>query len=285
VAAGGHLADAVDDTRPQAAASSTQVGASDGVQHQADAPEGQPSGGSFGAARIAGRTGLLQGQWAAARPQPQTALPATHASAGNSRLGATLSPRSTALQKDISWQSCRVPPRPAPLRPPAPDPGHPPPPRCPQEASAPDLSDEEQAFISTLNEDLQRFNEFFMEKEEDSVIRLQTLAERLGAARDNPAAMASLKVRGRPAAAAAAGLPARRGGWLRGVPCQQDASWRALCGSVRGGSDRRAGAAGAAAGGCCRRRLACPPRLPGSACRLPWWTSMARWCCCSTGRC
>uniref|UniRef100_A0A7S0V5U9 SPX domain-containing protein n=1 Tax=Polytomella parva TaxID=51329 RepID=A0A7S0V5U9_9CHLO len=41
----------------------------------------------------------------------------------------------------------------------------------------PNLSPEEQLFINTLNEDLQRFNSFFIEKEEDAVIRLQTLSD------------------------------------------------------------------------------------------------------------
>lgn len=38
------------------------------------------------------------------------------------------------------------------------------------------LSAEEAAFVATLNEDLARFNQFFIDKEEDSVIRLQVRA-------------------------------------------------------------------------------------------------------------
>ncbi|KAG2440853.1 hypothetical protein HXX76_003707 [Chlamydomonas incerta] len=44
------------------------------------------------------------------------------------------------------------------------------------------LSLEEQAFISTLNEDLARFNRFFIEKEEEAVIRLQALCDELAPA-------------------------------------------------------------------------------------------------------
>ncbi|KXZ56210.1 hypothetical protein GPECTOR_1g182 [Gonium pectorale] len=41
------------------------------------------------------------------------------------------------------------------------------------------LSPEEQAFINTLNEDLARFNRYFIEKEEEAVIRLQALCDEL----------------------------------------------------------------------------------------------------------
>ncbi|PNW80691.1 hypothetical protein CHLRE_07g325950v5 [Chlamydomonas reinhardtii] len=44
------------------------------------------------------------------------------------------------------------------------------------------LSPEEQAFINTLNEDLARFNRFFIEKEEEAVIRLQALCDELSPA-------------------------------------------------------------------------------------------------------
>ncbi|KAG2425900.1 hypothetical protein HYH02_014901 [Chlamydomonas schloesseri] len=44
------------------------------------------------------------------------------------------------------------------------------------------LSPEEQAFINTLNEDLARFNRFFIEKEEEAVIRLQALCDELAPA-------------------------------------------------------------------------------------------------------
>eukprot|EP00879_Flechtneria_rotunda_P017224 GHRR01018045.1.p2 GENE.GHRR01018045.1~~GHRR01018045.1.p2 ORF type:complete len:148 (+),score=77.92 GHRR01018045.1:395-838(+) len=41
------------------------------------------------------------------------------------------------------------------------------------------LSAEEMAFVNTLNEDLLRFNRFFIDKEEDSVIKLQALSDRI----------------------------------------------------------------------------------------------------------
>lgn len=44
------------------------------------------------------------------------------------------------------------------------------------------LSPEETAFVNMLNEDLLRFNRFFIDKEEDSVIKLQSLADRIAAA-------------------------------------------------------------------------------------------------------
>ncbi|GFR41498.1 hypothetical protein Agub_g2192 [Astrephomene gubernaculifera] len=44
------------------------------------------------------------------------------------------------------------------------------------------LSPEEQAFITTLNEDLARFNRYFIEKEEEAVIRLQALCDEVAAA-------------------------------------------------------------------------------------------------------
>lgn len=46
------------------------------------------------------------------------------------------------------------------------------------------LSIEEQDFMDTLNEDVNRFNTFFMEKEEDAVINLQTMETELQQARD-----------------------------------------------------------------------------------------------------
>ena len=46
------------------------------------------------------------------------------------------------------------------------------------------LSVEEQDFMYTLNEDVNRFNSFFMEKEEDAVIKLQSIEEQLQAATD-----------------------------------------------------------------------------------------------------
>eukprot|EP00882_Tetradesmus_deserticola_P008569 GHRQ01009037.1.p1 GENE.GHRQ01009037.1~~GHRQ01009037.1.p1 ORF type:complete len:179 (+),score=71.27 GHRQ01009037.1:567-1103(+) len=44
------------------------------------------------------------------------------------------------------------------------------------------LSADETAFVNMLNEDLLRFNRFFIDKEEDSVIKLQTLSDRINAA-------------------------------------------------------------------------------------------------------
>ncbi|GLC36000.1 hypothetical protein PLESTB_000528000 [Pleodorina starrii] len=44
------------------------------------------------------------------------------------------------------------------------------------------LSPEELAFITTLNEDLARFNRYFIEKEEEAVIRIQALCDELAAA-------------------------------------------------------------------------------------------------------
>ncbi|GIL61156.1 hypothetical protein Vafri_15487 [Volvox africanus] len=44
------------------------------------------------------------------------------------------------------------------------------------------LSPEEQAFITTLNEDLARFNRYFIEKEEEAVIRIQALCDDLARA-------------------------------------------------------------------------------------------------------
>eukprot|EP00775_Hariotina_reticulata_P002343 gene2343-2650_t len=41
------------------------------------------------------------------------------------------------------------------------------------------LSAEETAFVNTLNEDLLRFNQFFIDREEDSVIKLQALSDRI----------------------------------------------------------------------------------------------------------
>jgi hypothetical protein len=54
------------------------------------------------------------------------------------------------------------------------------------------LSVEEMAFVNTLNEDLQRFNRFFIDKEEDSVIKLQALSDRIKAA-TQPDELQSLK--------------------------------------------------------------------------------------------
>ncbi|KAK9814479.1 hypothetical protein WJX72_006578 [[Myrmecia] bisecta] len=41
------------------------------------------------------------------------------------------------------------------------------------------LTAEERTFITTLNEDLKRFNDFFMDKEEESIIKLRNLEEQL----------------------------------------------------------------------------------------------------------
>ena len=41
---------------------------------------------------------------------------------------------------------------------------------------------EEMVFIRTLNEDLRKFNEFFMENEEDCVIKLKALEDRINCA-------------------------------------------------------------------------------------------------------
>jgi hypothetical protein len=43
----------------------------------------------------------------------------------------------------------------------------------PQSPSAATLLPEEAAFVSTLNQDLERFNRFFMDREEHAIIRLQ----------------------------------------------------------------------------------------------------------------
>lgn len=45
------------------------------------------------------------------------------------------------------------------------------------------LSAEEESFLALLNEDLSNFNDFFIEKEEDSVIRLQSLTDELTSSR------------------------------------------------------------------------------------------------------
>ena len=56
------------------------------------------------------------------------------------------------------------------------------------ENNAEDVSDEvaqrQRNFVLTLNEDVQQFNELFMEKEEDSVIQLRTLEDAAKESRD-----------------------------------------------------------------------------------------------------
>ncbi|GFH26284.1 SPX domain-containing protein, partial [Haematococcus lacustris] len=51
-----------------------------------------------------------------------------------------------------------------------------------QSAASGVLSSDEAKFIATLNEDLTRFNQFFIDREEESVIQMQRLAEQLAAA-------------------------------------------------------------------------------------------------------
>jgi len=52
----------------------------------------------------------------------------------------------------------------------------------PSSVASSGLSTEETEFVATLNEDLERFNSFFMEKEEEEVIKIQALADRLESA-------------------------------------------------------------------------------------------------------
>ena len=52
---------------------------------------------------------------------------------------------------------------------------------CAQGKQGGQLSSEELRFISTLNEDLGKFNRFFMEQEEAAVIQLQALTDELDA--------------------------------------------------------------------------------------------------------
>lgn len=82
------------------------------------------------------------------------------------------------------------------------------------------LSVEEQQFISTLNEDLARFNRYFIEKEEDAVIRLQALSDELEthttAAEEEAAAMGDDAEAA--AAAASSSAAAAAGAGAGGVP-------------------------------------------------------------------
>ena len=48
-----------------------------------------------------------------------------------------------------------------------------------------DLADRQHGFVMTLNEDVQQFNELFIEKEEESVIRLRSLEDEAKDAENN----------------------------------------------------------------------------------------------------
>ena len=46
-------------------------------------------------------------------------------------------------------------------------------------STAATFSPEEQQFLNALNEDLQRFNSYFIDKEEEAVIKLQDISDQL----------------------------------------------------------------------------------------------------------
>ena len=55
-----------------------------------------------------------------------------------------------------------------------------------------EIADRQRSFVTTLNEDVQHFNELFIEKEEESVIRLRSLEDEAQDAQNNMEARAKV---------------------------------------------------------------------------------------------